>query len=211
MKIFCLGLSKTGTNSLTSALNILGFRAVHWHYTRKVFDYHDDGIKIHYDKFIDYDAFADTPIARIYPELDKRFPGSKFILTIRDGSKWAESFRSQFENGISDEFEARLHMDLYGTDSYDHDLCVAAFDKHTRNIKQYFEGREEDLLIINLTEGDGWEKLCKFLGKAVPDVEFPVRYKKQERDLNYRLRKLIRGPQKIPEYIMNRIRRLIEG
>jgi len=209
MKIFCIGLSKTGTNSLTSALNILGFKAVHWHYTRKVFDYHDGGIKIHFDKFLDYDAFADTPIARIYPELDKRFPDSKFILTIRDGSKWVESFRSQFENGVSDEFEARLHMDLYGTDSFDHDLCLAAFEKHTNKVKQYFEGREEDLLIINLTEGDGWGKLCKFLGKPVPDVEFPVRYRKQERNLNYRLRKLIRNPNKIPEYIMSRIRGLL--
>lgn len=209
MKIFCLGLSKTGTNSLTSALNILGFRAVHWHYTRNVFDYHGDGIKIYYDKFIYYDAFADTPIARIYPELDKRFPGSRFILTIRDISKWAESYRNQFENGVSDEFEARLHLDLYGTDSYDHDLCTTAFDKHTRNVKKYFEGREKDLLIINVTEGDGWEKLCKFLGKDVPDVEFPLRYKKQERELKYRLRKLIRDPQKIPEYIMNRFRRLL--
>lgn len=211
MKIFCIGLSKTGTNSLTSALNILGYKAVHWHYTRKVFSYRDGSIKIHYNKFLDYDAFADTPIARIYPELDKRFPGSKFILTTRDESSWAKSFRSQFENGVSDEFEARLHMDLYGTDGYDHDLCVAAFAKHTENVKKYFEGREDDLLVINVTEGEGWEKLCKFLGKAVPDVEFPVRYQKKERDLSFRLQKLVRNPNEIPGYIMRRIRSLLEG
>ena len=206
MKIFCIGLSKTGTNSLTGALDILGYRAVHWHYTRNVFVYRNGGIEIDYDKFADHDAFADTPIARIYPELDRRFPGSRFILTVRDGARWLESFRSQFENGVSDEFEARLHLDLYGTDSYDPELCMAAFDRHTESVRKYFEGREQDLLILNVTEGDGWDKLCPFLGKPVPEVEFPVRYKKQERDLNYRLRKLIRDPRRIPEYILNRIR-----
>jgi len=211
MKIFGLGLSKTGTSSLTSALNLLGFKAVHWHYTKKVFDYEDDDIKIYYDKFMDYDAFSDTPIARIYQQLDERFPGSKFILTIRDREKWMESFRSQFEKGLSNKFEAKLHMDLYGTDSYDHDLCLAAFDEHTRNVKQYFEGRESDLLIINITEDDGWENLCQFLDKSVPDVEFPLRYQKHERDLGFRLLRLIRNPHKIPEYIMRRIRSLLEG
>ena len=207
MKIFCLGLSKTGTNSLTDALNILGYRAVHWHYTKKVFSYNKDEIVIHDDKFIGYDAFSDTPIARIYIELDKKYPGSKFILTLRDELKWAESFRNQFEGGISDDFEAHLHRDLYGTDSYDRNLCISAFRNHTSRVKEYFKGREGDLLIMNITEGDGWEKLCEFLGKKMPDKEFPVKYQKKERDLDYRLRKLIRNPFKIPEYIKSRIKK----
>jgi len=211
MKIFCLGLSKTGTNSLTDALNVLGFNAVHWHYTRKVFDYNDEGIVIHHDKFINYDAFSDTPIARIYQDLDRYYPGSKFILTIRDTEKWAESFRSQFEKGVVDAFEARLHQDLYGTDTYDYDLCVSSFERHTESVKRYFADRKDSLLIINLTEDDGWDKLCRFLGKPIPDVVFPIKYQKKERDLNYRLKKLIRYPYKIPGYIISRIRRLLEG
>jgi hypothetical protein len=207
MKIFCLGLSKTGTNSLTNALNLLGFSAVHWHYTKKVFGYNENGINIDFDKFIGHDAFLDTPIARIYQELDRRFPGSKFILTVRDDLKWAESFRNQFEKGIVDDFEAHLHRDLYGTDSYDHEMCIAAYNNHTSMAKAYFEGRENDFLIMNITEGDGWESLCKFLDITIPDTEFPFRYKKQERDLDYRIKKLIRNPLKIPEYIMSRIKK----
>ena len=207
MKIFCLGLSKTGTNSLTNALNILGFRAVHWHYTKKVFSYDGNSIVIHEDKFTDYDAFSDTPIARIYPELDRMFPGSKFILTLRDELKWVESFRNQFEKGIPDEFEAHLHRDLYGTDSFDRELCLEAFQNHTSKVNDYFKDRENDLLVMNITEGDGWDKLCEFLGKEIPEIEFPVRYQKKERDLDYRLRKLIRNPFKIPEYIISRIKK----
>ena len=207
MKIFCLGLSKTGTSSLADALNLLGYKTVHWHYTKKIFKYCGDTIEIDYDKFINYDAFGDTPIARIYTILDKKYPGSKFILTTRDERKWAESFRNQFENGLSDKFEARLHRDLYGTDSYNFDLCTTAFINHTIDVKEYFEGRKDDLLIINVTEGDGWEKLCHFLGKEIPDVEFPLKYQKKEREFGFRLRKLIRNPLKVPEYIMNRIRK----
>lgn len=206
MKIFCIGLSKTGTNSLTSALNMLGYKAVHWHYTKGVFDYHGDDIHIHYEKFTDYDAFADTPIARIYKELDKKYPGSKFILTLRDRSKWLESFRSQFENGVADEFESKLHMDLYGTDRYDPQICAAAFDSHTRDVRQYFEGREDSLLTMDITQGDGWDCLCTFLDRPVPDDDFPVKYRKQERNISRRLYKSIRNPRKISEYIFNLIK-----
>lgn len=211
MKIFCLGLSKTGTSSLASALNILGLKAAHWHYTRTMFDYIDDDIIIYCDKFSGYDAFADTPIARIYKQLDERFPGSKFILTTRDEARWLESFRNQFEKGLPAKFDAKLHMDLYGTDSYDHDLCLAAFKNHTNNVKQYFKDREDDLLVINVTEGNGWEKLCPFLGMPMPEEDFPLKYSKHERDLRFRLKRLFRNPHKVPVYIMRRIRRLLEG
>ena len=92
-------------------------------------------------------------------------------------------------------------------DSYNFELCTTAFKNHTVNVKKYFEERKDDLLILNVTEGDGWEKLCYFLGKEIPDEEFPIKYQKKERELGYRLRKLIRNPLKIPEYIMNRIRK----
>jgi len=34
-KVFCLGLSKTGTSSLSEALNLLGIRTVHYPHERK--------------------------------------------------------------------------------------------------------------------------------------------------------------------------------
>ncbi|WP_295888478.1 sulfotransferase, partial [uncultured Thiohalocapsa sp.] len=89
MKIFCIGLSKTGTTSLTEALKILGYDAVHWYATKHAFRYTDDGgIDIDWDFFERHDAFADTPIARIYPQLDERYPDAKFILTLRDEDAW---------------------------------------------------------------------------------------------------------------------------
>jgi hypothetical protein len=28
-------------------------------------------------------------------------------------------------------------------------------------------------LVMNIIEGDGWEKLCPFLNKEIPSVDFP--------------------------------------
>ena len=32
----------------------------------------------------------------------------------------------------------------------------------------------ERLLVMNLAMGDGWEKLCPFLSKPIPEAAFPV-------------------------------------
>jgi len=41
------------------------------------------------------------------------------------------------------------------------------------DIKEYFKDRPEDLLVLTLGKGEGWPELCTFLGKPVPDVDFP--------------------------------------
>jgi hypothetical protein len=181
MKIFCIGLSKTGTTSLTDALRILGCDAVHWYATKRAFRYIDEGVDIDWDFFEQHDAFADTPIARIYRQLDARYPHARFILTLRDPDAWLASFKDQFAPGGLDAFSARLHQDLYGTASYDADLCRAALLRHQAEVERHFAGREQSLLTLDITRGDGWEVLCNFLDRPVPEVPFPYRFSKRER------------------------------
>ena len=160
MKIFCIGLSKTATTSLSAALKQLGFDAVHWHATKLAYRYTADGIRIDEELFERHDAFADTPIARIYPLLDARYPDAKFILTQRDPERWLESFADQFRGDELDPFSAQLHKDLYGTDGFDADLCRAAFQQHTEQARRYFAHRPDDLLEMDIGAGDGWQPLC---------------------------------------------------
>jgi len=181
MKVFCIGLSKTGTTSLTRALQLLGFDAVHWYATRNAFVYTDHGIAVDWALFERHDAFADTPIARLYPELDARYPGSRFILTLRDPQAWLRSFADQFAEGGLDAFSARLHRDLYGTDSYDPELCAAAFTRHSGAVRAHFRSRPEALLELDIGAGHGWGPLCEFLGRPAPDVPFPHRFRRAER------------------------------
>jgi hypothetical protein len=182
MKIFCIGLSKTGTTSLTEALRILGFDAVHWYATKHAFRYTaDGGIDIDWQFFERHDAFADTPIARIYPQLDERYPDAKFILSIRDIDAWLESFADQFAHGGLDPFSARLHLDLYGTTSFDVAACRHAFLVHSDRVRRHFTRQSGRLLELDVSSNDAWLLLCDFLGREVPPQPFPHRFKRHER------------------------------
>lgn len=186
MKIFCIGLSKTGTTSLTEALRILGFDAVHWYATKHAFRYTaDGGIDIDWDFFERHDAFADTPIARVYPLLDERYPDAKFILTERNVDAWLTSFADQFAGGGLDPFSARLHRDLYGTDSFDAKCCRRAFVRHSAAVEEYFAGRRR-LLLMDVASGNRWEPLCGFLGVERPSCRFPHRFSRCERRREWR-------------------------
>src|SRR6186713_1622253 len=95
-KIFALGLSRTGTSSLNEALRVLGHRAVHFP--------DDAASQTEITKFLarrtpelrlslltSMDALSDTPICATYQALDRAYPGSRFILTVRDKESWLES------------------------------------------------------------------------------------------------------------------------
>jgi len=61
-------------------------------------------------------------------------------------------------------------------------LYVSRYERHNREVLEYFKGRTTDLLVLRLTEGDGWAKLCPFLEQEVPHVPFPVRNKASDRE-----------------------------
>jgi len=49
-------------------------------------------------------------------------------------------------------------------------------------VLEYFKNRPNDLLIFAITEGDGWEKLCPFLGEKRPNTPFPYVNKAGDRE-----------------------------
>ena len=55
------------------------------------------------------------------------------------------------------------------------------YDLHTRNVSDFFRSRPADLLVIDICGGEGWEKLCPFIGKATPSVSFPFANRKQDK------------------------------
>jgi 3'-phosphoadenosine 5'-phosphosulfate (PAPS) 3'-phosphatase len=174
MKIFGIGLSKTGTTSLARALEILGYR------TRDnlgVVDYIQGDLSSINSGILDTnDAFTDTPIPNFYRELDAKYPDSKFILTVRDMEGWLKSCKKQFTQKLSDKQNAahtQLFMDLYDSTVFDEEKFRTGYEDFVDGVYQYFADRPQDLLTLNVSSGDGWEILCPFLGKPVPDVLFP--------------------------------------
>lgn len=178
MKVFGVGLQRTGTTSLTDALAILGIKTLQ--YPKQI--YRDLA-----DPIVDeYDGFTDNPVPLLFRELDERFPGSKFILTIRDEESWLESLKWLFRVGkvkfnwadleLVDEF----HHRLYGRTTFDRETFRRVFRSHNDAVRVYFASRPDDLLEVDVERGDGFEKLAPFLGREIPrGVPFPHRNKSE--------------------------------
>ncbi len=175
-KIFCIGLSKTGTTSLTKALSILGYRSFHFPWT--MLRYQNGRLSVVEEKVRPYDALSDIPVARFYQELDCLFPGSKFILTVRNQDAWLDSCERHFWPGQilkGENWINQLHRDIYGSIDFDRERFYRAYQAHKREVRDYFAERPQDLLLMDLARGDGWEKLCAFLDKPLPEQPFPKR------------------------------------
>jgi hypothetical protein len=168
-KVFCIGFHKTGTTSLAVALRLLGYRVTGPNGTKdpdiaeKVYD-------MAYSLVEQYDAFQDNPWPVLYKELDKKYPGSKFILTRRSAESWIRSQVKDF--GLS---ETPMRHWIYGVGCPEgnEDIFVARYERHNREVLEYFRDRPEDLLVFDLPTGAGWENLCPFLGEEVPATPFP--------------------------------------
>jgi len=176
-KVFVIGFHKTGTSSLKKALTILGYKV------KGPFGTKDPNISRYACeaafRFVEqYDAFQDNPWPIIYKELDKKYPGSKFILIIRPAEKWLES---QVRHFGTTKTPMREWIYGVGYPAGNEGVYLARYERHNKEVLEYFKDRPDDLLVLRLAEGDGWKKLCKFLHKDVPNVDFPHENKGADR------------------------------
>jgi 3'-phosphoadenosine 5'-phosphosulfate (PAPS) 3'-phosphatase len=173
-KVFGIGLSKTGTSSLAHALEILGYRTKDYPGIERYVRGELSSVDL---EVIDaHDAVTDTPIPSFYRELDARYPNSKFILTVRERDAWLKSCRKQFTEKLAEkqnDAHKYLFLDLYGTDVFDEQKFSRGYEEFVEKALKFFENRRHDLLVIDIAAGEGWEKLCAFLGKPIPDIPFP--------------------------------------
>ncbi len=171
-KVFCIGFQKTGTSSMRDALQQLGFRVAGVYGRDKTLaelrrTYVAEGLKLAES----YDSVEDMPWPLIYRELDTAFPGSKFVLTVRDTDKWYRSIASHFgANGY------HIQQLTYGEDApapVGHEQRYReVYERHNREVLDYFAGRPDDLLVMELEKGAGWAELGSFLQVPVPDGPF---------------------------------------
>jgi hypothetical protein len=164
-KVFGIGLSRTGAMSLNRALGLLGYRS---HFVKTYTEFERT--------IADYDAYTHTPLAAIWRELDQRFPGSKFILTVREHESWIRSCSAMYgaQSGVSEpEHMLENRRRVYGTEHFDPGDFSRHYERHLADIQEHFKDREGALLLFDVCGGEGWEKLCPFLGRPVPGEPFP--------------------------------------
>jgi len=69
-------------------------------------------------------------------------------------------------------------IEVFGCYTFHRARASYVYDLHYDNALRYFADRPDDLLVMDIPGGDGWDALCPFLGADVPDVPFPHRYVK---------------------------------
>lgn len=191
-KVFCIGFQKTGTTSLYAALQTLGYKTAavagrDWPAERLA----AEGAQLCVETARDFDAAQDMPWPLFFRELDEAYPGSKFILTVRDPEKWFDSIEGHF--GAN---EGEMQAFVYGRDAAAPAGNKARYLETLRNheaaVRAYFSDRPQDLLVMNLESGDSWKELCAFLGAPVPAAPFPVRNQaKARKTLSFRVRRKV--------------------
>lgn len=177
-KIFGIGLPKTGTGTLNEALNRLGFKSIHFGSTEcdEMRDKLYRGI-YKFDLLERYDAVTNA-CETYYAQLDKVYPGSKFILTVRDKDAWLDSARSHWKwmtdkpNGISHALTIHNHLITFGTYLFNEDRFSYVYDLTIQNANIYFKDRESDLLTLDVTTESNIDRLAAFLGKPTTGEPF---------------------------------------
>ncbi|GMR18055.1 MAG: hypothetical protein BMS9Abin33_0456 [Gammaproteobacteria bacterium] len=197
MKVFVIGHNKTGTTSIGRALSDLGYRLGSQPEAERLIE---DWAQRNFHSIVNYcktaDAFQDIPFSfdYTYQAMDYAFPGSKFILTIRkNGEEWYESL-TRFHSKIvgkgrlptADDLKQyslngkgwlwRAEQVAYGINErtlYDKELYIQFYEMHNKRVKDYFRYRQDDLLVLNLSDSNSMDVLCRFLGKPVSRQRMP--------------------------------------
>jgi len=196
-KYFCIGRNKTGTTSLKKAFEDLGFPVGNQRTAELLADrYYFEG---NFEPIIRYcesaQVFQDVPFSwsETYKHLDEAYPGSKFILTVRDDAEqWYQSITKfhakMFGHGripTVDDLKSATYVrhgwiydaiKLHGTpddDLYNKETMILHYNRYNQSVLDYFNHRPEDLLVINLSEKGSYKKFIRFLGVESDKADFP--------------------------------------
>ncbi|GIJ92711.1 hypothetical protein Asppvi_001989 [Aspergillus pseudoviridinutans] len=146
-------------------------------------------------------AVADMPAAYFAPELIQAYPDAKVILTIRDIDEWHESVKNTLQIADSSLISGILGFTakiLFMPNRWNYPmfqklnkvLYDGDFKKNGRkSFEQHYDHVRSLVPPENLLEyhmKDGWEPLCRFLGKPIPAE--PVPYINQREGFNKKFR-----------------------
>ncbi len=191
-------MSKTGTTSLKKAFQDLGYRVGS---ETAVYPFYQNYAVRDFKPLIEHcktaQVFEDELFGLPYTfqALDSAFPGSKFILTVRDDEKrWYDSFinhhiRKFGKNGhlpTSEENETffkaeglnrleymRIRFDAPADDLFNEEILKEAYLEHNKTVCDYFRYRDQDLLVINLSDKKSYHRFCNFIDRKPIYEKFP--------------------------------------
>lgn len=207
MKVLVVGFSKTGTKTMHAALKMLGYSIYDYEHNfyylrddwKKILT--KGGTKEDfYRMYKDVDCSMDIPIVVFWEELLEAFPDCKLIHVERkDEEDWMRSWQKQTDSVKYNytmklltcfsptafsimSYSRRVARCVFGSDSW---LWFESFQgisptvakKRYRDHNTSVRNRAPKDQLLEFKMSDGWKPLCKFLGKPIPDQEFPHKNK----------------------------------
>lgn len=175
-KVIGIGLNKTGTKTLSACLRHFGYER-NISVRRDLLELYRDGELEEIFKVVDKnETFEDWPFPLVYKELFFRYGSlARYILTKRkDPISWLNSLKSHSLTTSPDLHCRRL---AYGF-NYPHGLEKEHLDfycTHNDRVVEFFNEHNASHLLLEISwdAGDGWDKLCPFLGEPIPTLPFP--------------------------------------
>ncbi len=193
MQIVGAGFGRTGTLSLSQALEQIGFKPC-YHVVEifkhpghiRIWQAAAEGKPVDWRAFLGgYAAGLDYPIAGFYKEILAHFPDARVILTVRDPEKWYQSTYETIYRGFAlPGWFLRLAPPYRGLERMgraavwdrifdgrfeEREYAIRKFEAHIEEVKAYVPAGR--LLVFNPSEG--WGPLCGFLGVPQPAGPFP--------------------------------------
>jgi hypothetical protein len=195
LEIIGAGFGRTGTLSLKTALEQLGYRCHHMMEVMAnpaqapAFTAAAKGDTSGLAAALDgYRATVDWPSCVFWRDLLELNPDAKVLLSVRPSDRWWNSFRQTIYEvmtrpqpegvDIPAEFLAVMEMGMtvvrdrsFGADlaSMTDEQVVAVYEAHNQDVRD--NAPADRFLEFDVVQG--WEPLCAFLGVPVPDEPFP--------------------------------------
>ena len=173
VKVFGVGLNKTGTTSLRLCGDMLGFRSIGCRS-----DLLEDLIvRCDVTRLAqvanEHEFFADWPWPLAYRCLDEMFPGSKFILTTRvTEDAWLTSLKRHSMHTHPFHNCRKLAYGYHFPHMHP-DEHIEFYRRHNANVRGFFQNRQDQFLEVCWETGHGWHELCAFLHMPAPNFPFP--------------------------------------
>lgn len=189
LNVIGAGVGRTGTYSLKLAINQLGLGPCH--HMEEVLHHMPEQVPLWSAAasgqadwsriYSGYKSAVDWPTACFFRELAGVFPQSRFVLTVREPHRWAESFSATIYTLLQGKEQAPPEMrdwlemaaEVIARTGFpfglSHEELVQAFNAHNNAVREAIPANR--LLVFEVK--DGWQPLCDFLETPVPASDFP--------------------------------------
>jgi hypothetical protein len=185
LRVIGAGLGRTGTMSMKLALEQLGVGRC-YHMAELIADFSRlplwlraaDGAPDWEAVFAGFTATVDYPGCTYWRELAAFYPDAKVLLTVRDPDDWFDStqatifsppMRARIAASPMEGFFQKAVLRDFGNRIDDRAFMTEAFERHNAAVRSAVP--PERLLVYEV--GEGWQRLCQFLGVPVPTAPFP--------------------------------------